>query len=114
VARARRIHAAADFFLHPARFDAFGGGTLYAMAAGVPAVASDGAGSAVDRIRDGENGLLYPREDVSALADRIRRMLRDDEARREMGRRARLTAEEWPPERGARLLYAALGGEDAA
>lgn len=100
--------SAADFFLHPARFDAFGGGTLYAMAAGVPVIGSDGAGSAVDRIRHGENGLIYPRRDVAALADRIRWMLDHDEERRAMGRSALATAEEWPPERGARILYEAM------
>jgi glycosyltransferase involved in cell wall biosynthesis len=106
----QRVVAAADFFLHAARFDAFGGGTLFAMVAGVPVVGSDGAGSALDRIVDGRNGFLYRRESPADLAEAIRRMLADDAARREMGRNARRTAEEWPPERGARIIYDTVYG----
>lgn len=103
-----RVMAAADVFVHPARFDAFGGGTLYAMAMGVPVIASDGAGSAIERVISGENGLIYPREDVRALAHCIVHLLLNRDERRKMGLKARTTAEKWPPSRGAQIVKDAV------
>ena len=103
-----RIIGSADFFLHPARFDAFGGGTLYAMAFGVPVIGSAGAGSAADRIVDGRNGFLYPAEDVQTLAAHVAYMVEHPAERKTMGQEALLTAAKWPPERGAAIIHAAL------
>jgi glycosyltransferase involved in cell wall biosynthesis len=103
-----RVVGSADVFLHPARFDAFGGGTLYAMAYGVPVIGSEGAGSAAERVVHGENGFLYPPEDLNRLAAHVAYMVTHPDARRAMGDEARLTAESWPPERGAAIIRAAL------
>lgn len=100
--------AAADAFVHPARFDAFGGGTLHAMAAGVPVIGSDGAGTVVERVVHGVNGLIFRKDNVSELAECIAFFLKHPDAIPVMGERARKTAEEWPPERGANILFQAL------
>lgn len=108
-----RALAAADFFIHPARFDAFGGGTLYAMGVGVPVIGSEGAGSAVERIVSGTNGLLFAVGDELALADRIERLIVDGAFRKELAEAARCTAKEWTPSRSAVMLEDAVLGEGA-
>lgn len=95
--------ANSDVFVHPARFDAFGGTTL-AMALGVPVIGSSGAGAAVDRIENGCNGILYEAEDTKALADAILKLYREPDLRRSMGRSARKTAVHWHPKRGVEIL----------
>jgi phosphatidylinositol alpha-1,6-mannosyltransferase len=104
-----RVIRAADVFLHPARFDAFGGGTLYAMALAVPVIGSDGAGSVLERVEHGISGLIYKAEDIQALADCMVRMIDQPQERICMGRKARETAEQWSPSRGAIIIKQALG-----
>ncbi len=49
-----------------------------AQTAGCPVVASDVPGLS-EVVRDGENGLLFPRQDGAALAAALRRLSRDRE-----------------------------------
>jgi glycosyltransferase involved in cell wall biosynthesis len=95
--------ANSDVFIHPARFDAFGG-TIFAMALGVPVIGSSGAGAAVDRIQHGCNGILYETDDTKALADAILKLYREPDLKRSMGQAARNTAINWHPKRGAEIL----------
>jgi glycosyltransferase involved in cell wall biosynthesis len=99
---------AADLAVHPARFDAYGGITLGAMIAGLPVVASDQAGSAVDRIEPGVNGWLYPAMDISQMAHWLNLAFQDREALKAMGLSARQTAEKYRPEAGARFVMEKL------
>ncbi|MBM3596155.1 MAG: glycosyltransferase family 4 protein [Alphaproteobacteria bacterium] len=99
------VIAAADAFVHPSRFDAFGGGTLMSMAVGVPVIGSTGAGVVLERVEDGVNGLLFDWSDPNALARAIQQFAATSpERRREWGRAARATAERWTPAWGAALL----------
>jgi glycosyltransferase involved in cell wall biosynthesis len=95
--------ANSDVFVHPARFDSYGGTTL-GMALGVPVVGSFGAGAAVDRIEHGVNGFLYEAEDFHSLADKLLTLYLEPEIRRQMGNAARRTALEWHPRRGVEIL----------
>lgn len=101
------VLASADIFLHPARFDAFGGGPLFAMAYGVPVVGSEGAGAVVERIKHGINGLCYPPENISKLAEHIGKLCGDPVDRERLSHAARETAKQWPPARGAAILITA-------
>lgn len=79
--------------------EAFGLVALEAQACGVPVVASDlpGVRTVVER---GRTGLLVPPRDVAALADALRRILRDPAERLRMGRGARMRVEErYTPDR---------------
>jgi len=96
--------ACADVYIHPARFDAFGGGTLHAMTLGVPIIGSDGAGVVTERVRDSINGLVFPAGDVRKQANCICWFLEHPEYHDKMGKAARKTAEEWPPSRGAQII----------
>lgn len=103
-----QVVASADVFLHPARFDAFGGGTLFAMAYGVPVIGSVGAGAVRERVEHGVSGYVHPAGDVTALCGHLRELCADGEKRARMGRAARATALRWRPERGAQIVIDAL------
>lgn len=69
-----RYYAAADAFVFPTTYDAFGMVVLEAMAAGLPVFSSDQAGAA-ELIRSGEDGFAIPLREwvertVAGLADR--------------------------------------------
>lgn len=95
---------AADLAVHPARFDAYGGITLSAMVAGIPVVASNQAGSAIDRIEQGVNGWLYDCGDTSQLAHWLTVAFQNRDLLKAMGLSARQTAEQYGPNIGASLI----------
>lgn len=100
--------ACADVYIHPARFDAFGGGTLHAMALGVPVIGSDGAGVVIERVRHGSNGFIFRAGKVAKLAEYMLWCLNNRNSLSALGENARKTAEEWPPERGVQILSSNL------
>jgi glycosyltransferase involved in cell wall biosynthesis len=61
---------------------------LEAMAAGVPVVAT-AVGGTPEAIREGVDGFLVPPGDPGAIADRLRRLLDDEDTRLDMGRKGR-------------------------
>lgn len=75
-AEVREQMAAGDVVVVPSRKEAFGIVCLEAWASGTPLVATNRGGPA-DYVTDGVDGLLVDPEDVEALAERIRRVLRD-------------------------------------
>jgi glycosyltransferase involved in cell wall biosynthesis len=79
-ADAADIIAAADVLAVTSSWEGLGLAALEAMVLGCPVV-STAAGGVTDLVRDGETGLLVPREDGHALAAAIGRLL-DDEALR--------------------------------
>jgi glycosyltransferase involved in cell wall biosynthesis len=85
-------YARADVFVLPSVEDGWGLVTNEAMAAGLPVIVSDHAGSA-EIVRDGENGYVVPARNVDALAERLETLLRDPALRERMGRAARATVE---------------------
>jgi glycosyltransferase involved in cell wall biosynthesis len=67
---------ACDVYVLPSRYEGFGLPLLEAMACGAPIVASD-VPVIHEILRDGENGLLVPRDDPQALAAALLRVLGD-------------------------------------
>lgn len=84
-------YAAADLFVLPSWYEAFGIVLVQAMAAGLPCVASD-VGGIPSVVRDGETGLLFPAGDCSALAAAMRQ-LADEPLRRRLGEQGRSEAQ---------------------
>jgi len=80
-----------DVFVHPARFDSYGG-TIYAMEASLPVIGSTKAGAAVDRIVHGINGFLYHPNDIESLSSYISLLYDDNILRLNMRKKARETA----------------------
>lgn len=88
-------YAASDMLVLPSvsRQEAFGIVVIEAFASGKPVISTSIAGVR-EVVRPGETGLMVPPGDAESLANAIGELLRNDELRREMGRRARLLAEE--------------------
>ncbi len=101
----------------PSRCEGMGRVLLEAMAAGIPVVGSK-VGGIPTLIREGENGFLVPPGDVSALEDRMRRLLSDAALRHRMGARGYEMAhsefnEKVYVDRFIRMIETAVRGESA-
>lgn len=80
------LYASASLFIYPSRHEGFGIPLLFAMAAGVPSIASDG-GSLPEIL--GDAGLTFPAGDVAALAALLTRAARDPASIAALGARGR-------------------------
>jgi glycosyltransferase involved in cell wall biosynthesis len=100
--------AAADVAIHPSRFDGYGATSLMAMGIGLPIVGTRTAGAAAELVVPGVNGYLYDAEDVSALRDHLRALLRRPELAAAMGRESARLADRWSPQRVADIFMDAL------
>ncbi|HEX2022378.1 MAG TPA: glycosyltransferase family 4 protein [Candidatus Thermoplasmatota archaeon] len=87
----RETLAAADVFVLPSEWEAFGIVLLEAMACGVPCVATR-VGGAPEVVADGETGALVAYGDEAALAHEIDALLADPARRRRMGEAGRRRA----------------------
>ncbi|MAB10857.1 glycosyltransferase [Hyphomonas sp.] len=68
--------AACDVVAFPSRYEPFGTVTVDAWAASRPLVAADAVGPAA-YVKDGENGVLIPKNDVDALANALSKVISD-------------------------------------
>src|SRR5207245_10235449 len=82
---------AADILLLPSEQESFGLAALEAMAVQVPVIASR-VGGVPEVVDDGETGFLSAVGDVDKMAIDAVKLLTDHDLRREMGRRARVSA----------------------
>ncbi|MFQ5662300.1 MAG: N-acetyl-alpha-D-glucosaminyl L-malate synthase BshA [Terriglobia bacterium] len=81
-----------DLFLLPSELESFGLAALEAMACEVPVIASD-VGGLRELIHPGEDGCLVPPRDIDTMARCALELLTQPERAREMGRRARESAQ---------------------
>lgn len=85
------MYASHDIVVLPSIMEALGKVLLEAMACGRPVI-STLAGGVPDVVEHGKNGLLVPPGDVEKLSDALETLIRDEHARRRMGKRARRRA----------------------
>jgi 1,2-diacylglycerol 3-alpha-glucosyltransferase len=95
---------AADIVVVPSLKDPWGIVVHEAMLMGKAVCASDQTGSAVDRIVDGVNGMIFKAADDVALADVLKRLLKSDGLRERLGAAARETAARFSPRKNAETL----------
>ena len=110
-----RFYDEADVYLNAPNIDNMPTSIIEAFAAGLPVVSTD-AGGIPWIIRDGENGLLVPRDDDAAMAAAARRLLDDPALVRSLTGAARaevLTRYTWPAveQQWIRLYRELAGGE---
>jgi glycosyltransferase involved in cell wall biosynthesis len=85
------ILKATNLFVFPSRSDGQGLALVEAMASGLPCLAA-ATGGIPDVITDGVNGLLFEREDVADLAEKLSRLLDDNQLRSRLAEAAREAA----------------------
>jgi glycogen(starch) synthase len=82
----------ADIFVAPSRFESFGLILIEAMRHGVPVVACD-IGGMREIISNNIDGMLFPVDNVSDLANILHSLISDSDLRRRLGDAGRLTYE---------------------
>jgi glycosyltransferase involved in cell wall biosynthesis len=100
------LYRIADVFVMPSLpgYESFSNAALEAMSLALPVVATT-VGGFPEMITDGEHGLLIPPADPKALADAIKRLVRDAGMRNTLGNAARRrAAERLAPDRIAEQL----------
>ncbi len=81
----------------PSHYESFGMAALEGLACGRPVVATSAGGPAFV-IEDNTSGMLTPPDNAAALADRLERLLSDDQRRAQIGAAAVERAQRfgWP------------------
>jgi starch synthase len=89
--RIRAVLSASDVYAFPSRHEGLPVAPLEALACGLPVVGADAQG-----VNDvvGDCGTVVPRDDPTALADALGKLLDDDRLRRKLSRCARGRVEE--------------------
>jgi len=77
----------ADIFVLPSRTEGFPNGLLEAMLMALPVVASD-VGAVPEIISHGENGLIFPSQNVAVLASFLEKLIKDPHLRASLGEAA--------------------------
>ena len=85
--------AESDAFVLPSRSEAFPGGLMEAMAAGLPVVATAVGGNR-ELVRHGENGLLVPPGDAEAIVSALLELMASPERAAGLGEAARASVED--------------------
>jgi len=91
-----QFYIMADFFVLPSQKETWGMVINEALSYGLPVIASDQVGAAVDLVASGENGDIFPSGDVTELANQISRMINlTDEERQKMGNNSQNKIKQW-------------------
>jgi glycosyltransferase involved in cell wall biosynthesis len=101
------LFRAADASILSSSWENFPHTVVEALAVGTPVLAME-AGGVGEVVRDGENGLLVPAGDASALAEAVRRYFADDALRERLRAAAASSVAAYAPERVFGELEATL------
>lgn len=93
--------AQADIFCLPSRHDGWGVVVNEALGAGLPIVVSDAVGASFDLVTHGQNGFVFPSEDVDMLAYFLGALAKDHHMRKTMSQAALDRAIMWDVNEGA-------------
>lgn len=99
----QRLLSSAWLFVTASMKEGWGLAVIEANACGTPAIAYNVPGLR-DSIVHGENGLLIPDGDLAGFSEAIIKMLKDDEGRRQMGKRAEAWASRFSWDSSAALF----------
>ena len=105
----RNYYRAADLFVHPSSYEAWGLVINEAMASGLPVLVSDHCTGGLELIKDGENGYKIPMGDEIALCEKAKALLdSSEEFRVTMGKAALKTIQPYTLENMAKCQLATL------
>ena len=90
-----KFYSIADVFVLPSEYDPSPKALNEAMNFELPAIVSDGVKTAPDLVLNGNCGFVYPRGDVSKLAENIQKILTDNQLRLEFGKNALSVVSKW-------------------
>lgn len=90
--RVFELMAISSVFALPSQHEPWGAVVNEAMASGVPVIASDRVGAAMELVDSGTNGLVVPVGDVRGFATAIESLLADEAHRARLGRAGQATA----------------------
>jgi len=99
-----RVCASCHIFVFPSTTDTYGNSVLEAQASGLPCIVTD-KGGPQEIIVPGESGLIVKGRDADALAEAILTLLKNDELRTSMGRKARQRGLEHNWEKAFELIW---------
>lgn len=94
------LMSAFDILVMPSRDEPFGRVAVEAMASGCPVIVSR-TGGLVEIVTDGQDGLIVPSDDVTALAAAMIRLAKDTELRSRLSQNGLSVAQRYAPEHHA-------------
>lgn len=97
------IYQQASIFAMTSRYEGLPMVLLEAQAAGLPIVSFDCKCGPKDVIRDGENGILVKDGNIQTFAQKLLHLMKDEELRKEMGRKAFKDSERFDEKRIMRM-----------
>jgi len=99
----KKYYMASDLFVLPTREDIWGLVINEAMAYGLPVVTTDNCIAGLELVKDYENGFIVPVEDETALANKINKILTDDDLRKKMAKNSLAKIKQYTIENMAKL-----------
>ena len=91
-----KFYALADILVLPSRQETWGMVVNEGLCFSLPVIVSDQVGSGADLVVSGENGLIFPAGDVSALTEGMSRLIElPSEDRLKMGEKSESLIKEW-------------------
>lgn len=106
--RTAEFYAAADVFVLPSSYETWGAVVTEAMAASLPVITTRWVGSAVDLVRDGENGYVLDTVTADTLARAMLALIEQPGLRQSMGARSREMVTLWGFSEGTRNFLRAV------
>lgn len=102
---AKRFLESLDVFVFPSNaHEGWGATLLEAMDKGCAVIANTAAGATLEVLEDGSNGFTFKDGDIATLTERLIWLVEHENKRREIGRRAWATIQDWSPAVGASRL----------
>lgn len=90
-----QVYEQSSLFVLSSRFEGFGLALLEAMSCALPVVSFDCKYGPTQFIQNGKNGFLVPLGNTQLLAENILKLLNDESLRKEMGKSAKKTAQDY-------------------
>lgn len=93
-------YAIADIFVLPSSNEVWGLVINEAMACGLPIITTNQVGASGDIVKNGVNGYIIEPKDSEMLSKKILKILKNDNLKKQMGKRSRQIIEDWGIKQG--------------